>query len=413
MPADASTVVAIPVARRIDRAVWLCPLILLLEGYDIAAIGYAIPSLVDAWKIPPSGFTQVLTAGNVGLMLGSFAVGLLGDRLGRKPVLIVCVFLFGAVSLLSAFVVSPLGLAALRLVTGFGLGGGLPSLLALASEVALDISPQRFVTLVNVGVPIGFSAGGLLASWLVRVFKWQAIFIVGGILPLALLPFLVLWLGDSIPARSPSHRQGLRALFRNGLASSTLLLWGSNALSYLSLYLILLWTPALLHSTGISAPRAILASVVYGLGAIVCPVLTGMGADTFGLERVLMYGLVLGALAILSIGLLEPPFCLLSLLLFTAGIGAGCQAGLNSLSALTYPQRLRSTGAGWALGVGRIGSIAGPLLGGLLLSFGISTRKVFVAASIPVFGAAAFVTILGRFRQRHCVDSDSTILADD
>ena len=181
---------------RIDRVAWLCALALLFEGYDIAALGYAVPSLVDAWKVQPSVFTQVLTAGNVGLMLGSLVAGWLGDRLGRKPVLTGCIFLFGAFSLMSASAGSPSSLSAMRFLTGLGLGGGLPTILALASDVAPPTSPERFVILVNVGVPIGFSAGGLLATWLVRGYGWPAIFLVCGTLPLCLLPLLEIWLPE-------------------------------------------------------------------------------------------------------------------------------------------------------------------------------------------------------------------------
>ena len=126
------------VARLHLRVAWLCGLVLSLEGYDIAAVGYAVPSLVDAWRVPLSGFTQALRAGNVGLLLGSLCAGLLGDWLGRKPVLLPCVAAFGAFSLLSALAASPLELAALRLLTGLGLGGGIPLAIALVS----DFSPR-------------------------------------------------------------------------------------------------------------------------------------------------------------------------------------------------------------------------------------------------------------------------------
>src|SRR5215472_570545 len=125
--ADALTSIALPRTRIHVRVTWLCGIILFLEGYDIAAVGYAIPSLADAWRIPPSAFTQALAAGNVALMFGSICAGLLGDRVGRKPVLMGCVAIFGAFSLLSAFAGSPLQLASLRFLTSLGLGGGLPS----------------------------------------------------------------------------------------------------------------------------------------------------------------------------------------------------------------------------------------------------------------------------------------------
>lgn len=399
MSAEPSRLVSITASQQINRVAWLCALALLFEGYDIAAIGYAVPSLVDVWKVQPSVFTQVLTAGNVGLMIGSLVAGWLGDRLGRKPVLMGCVFLFGAFSLMSASVGSPSSLSAMRFLTGLGLGGALPTVLALAADVAPRTGPERFVILVNVGVPIGFCVGGLLATWLVRAFGWPAIFVLGGTLPLCLLPLLEMWLPESHTQYLPPHCQGqVTALFKPVLATRTLLLWHINAFSYLSVYFILLWMPAILHMSGTSTLRSILATTVYGLGVIASPILTALVAQRVGLERVLTWGLIFGASCALSIGLLQPGFWKLCLLLCGVGIGGGCQGGINSLSALSYPPAIRSTGAGWALGVGRIGTIAGPLLGGVLLGLGVRTQYIFVAASVPVFSCALMMAILGRIR---------------
>ena len=142
-----------PLERLHVRVTWLCGVVLFLEGYDIASVGYAIPSLVDVWGVPSPGFTQALTAGNVGLLLGSLCAGLLGDRLGRKPVLLSCVAGFGIFSLLSALVSSPLQLAALRLLTGLGLGGGIPLAIALVSDFSPPLKQGRLCDLDERGHP--------------------------------------------------------------------------------------------------------------------------------------------------------------------------------------------------------------------------------------------------------------------
>ena len=166
----------VAVAERLHlRVAWLCGAILFLEGYDIAAAGYAVPSLVDAWKVLPQAFTPVLTAGSVGLLLGSLCAGWLGDRLGRRPVLIGCAAMFGVFSLLSAFANSPIQLAALRFPTGLGLGGGVPLAVALVSDFAPPMAKGRLVVLMSTGVPLGFGVGGFLASQLVGLFGWAAI----------------------------------------------------------------------------------------------------------------------------------------------------------------------------------------------------------------------------------------------
>ncbi len=391
----------VAVADRLHlRVAWLCGAILFLEGYDIAAAGYAVPSLVDAWKVLPQAFTPVLTAGNVGLLLGSLCAGWLGDRLGRQPVLIGCVAVFGVFSLLTVFANSPIKLAALRFPTGLGLGGGVPLAVALVSDFAPPMEKGKLVMLISAGVPIGFTVGGFLASQLVGFFGWPAIFVTGGVLPLAIVPLLVLWLPESAALREAAHRHNLvAALFQSGLARVTVLLWAINLLSLLGVFFILQWTPAILHSAGVSSTRAILGTTMYALGVIASPLLTASIVDRMGIERVLTYGLAFGTLCVLFIGLFNPRFWLLSIVICGAGIGGGCQAGVNSLSALAYPPAIRSTGAGWALGAGRVGTIAGPLLGGMLLALSFRAQQIFVAAAIPACGATLLMAILGRLRR--------------
>jgi MFS transporter, AAHS family, 4-hydroxybenzoate transporter len=351
--------------------------------------------------VDPSGFTQALIAGNIGLLLGSLCIGLVGDRLRRKPVLISCVTAFGLFSLLSALAASPPQLAGLRFLTGLGLGGGIPLGIALASDFSPPGGQGRLVILMSAGVPLGFSAGGLLASQLVRAFEWPAIFVLGGMLPLLAAPVLAVWLPDSLTIReAPRWRSPLAGLFQHGLASSTALLWAMNLLNLLGNYFILLWMPAILHGTGVTPAWAIFGATMYGIGIILGALLTAPVVDRLGVERVLTWVLALGAFCVLSIGLLDPPFWTLSSLICGAGIGiGGCQAGINSLSGQIYPPEIRSTGAGWALGAGRIGTIAGPALGGMFLAHGWQAHRIFMALAVPAFGAMLLMATLGRLRR--------------
>jgi len=258
----------------------------------------------------------------------------------------------------------------------------------------------RLVTLVSIGVPIGFTLGGFLASQLVRLFGWQAIFVTGGMVPLGMVLLLAFALPESSVAQGTTERHNLvAALFQDGLAPVTVLLWVINFLSLLGIFFILQWTPAILHSAGLSPARAILGTTMYALGVIVSPLLASSIVDRMGIERVLACGLFFGALCVLSIGLLNPQFWLLSIILCGAGFGGGCQNGINSLSALAYPSAIRSTGAGWALGAGRGGTVIGPLVGGALLALGFRAQQVFLAAAIPAFGATLLMAILGRLRR--------------
>ena len=400
MSTEAMAGVTVRAQRLHLRVAWLCAAVLFLEGYDIAAVGYAVPSLVDTWKVHAQAFTAVLTAGNIGLLLGSLLAGLLGDRLGRKPVLIGCTVLFGVFSLLSAFAGSPTQLAELRFPTGLGLGGGIPLAVALAADFAPVAARGRLVILMCLGVGTGFVVGGLLASQLVNLFGWPAIFLTGGVLPLAMAPALTAWLPESAALGAvPRQPHLVASLFQEGLASTTVLLWAINLLSLLGVYFILQWTPAILHGTGASPSQAILATTMYAVGTLAGPLLTAPIVDRFGIERVLTWFLAFGAFCVLSIGLFNPRFWLLSLIFCGAGLGAGAQAGINSLSGLAYPPVIRSTGAGWALGAGRIGTICGPLLGGVLLSLGFRSQNMFLVAAIPGFVATLLMGVLGRLRR--------------
>ncbi len=314
--------------------------------------------------------------------------------------------MFGLFTLLCAFARSPDQLAGLRFLTGLGLGGGIPVAIALASDCAPPGSQGRLVILMSAGVSIGNTVGGLLAMQLVTRFGWPWIFVVGGVLPLLLCAVLAARLpgAAALPALR-RQRNPIAALFTHAFAPITALLWTMNLLNLLGNYLILLWLPAILHAAGVPPGRAILGGTIYALGSIVGALVTAPLVDRLGAERVLTRGLALGAASVLAVGLLVPPFWALLALVLLAGIGiGGCQHGINSLSGRVYPPAIRATGAGWALGAGRIGMIAGPALGGLLLSFGLPGSVIFLTAAIPACGTTLAMAALGAVRRRAAAD---------
>ncbi len=380
------------------RVAGLCWLVLLLEGYDIAAIGFAVPSLVDAWHLKPAAFTAALTAGSVGMLFGTLIAGTLGDWFGRRRVLAGCVAAFGIFSLLTAFVGSTASLTVLRFLTGAGLGGGIPLTIALASDHAPAGSQGKLVILMTSGVSIGNTVGGFLAAWMVPHFGWPAIFVVGGLLPVLVLPPLWLKLPESPAlATAEKHRNPVSALFAPRFAAQTILLWLMNLLNLLGNYFVLFWMPAILHSQGATASRAILGGTMYALGTVCGALVTAPIVDRIGTERVLAVPLAMGALAVLSVGLFPMPFTWLCGVVWLSGIGiGGCQHGIHSLSGRIYPPAIRATGAGWALGSGRIGTLGGPLLGGLLLGAGWAPHDIFLVAAGPAFAVALSMVILDR-----------------
>jgi MFS transporter, AAHS family, 4-hydroxybenzoate transporter len=377
------------------RVAWLCGAVLLMEGYDIAAMGYALPALIDAWQLSPRAFTASLTAGNVGLLLGSLAAGFLGDHRGRKPVLIVSVIIFGICSLATALAASPAQLAWLRLLTGIGLGGGLPMAIALTADFAPSSAPGRLVLTTIAAVPSGFSLGGLAAGAVTSSLGWGTIFLIGGAAPLLFSPLLALRVPESPAFRSQAlRRPSVASLFVDGRMISTTLVWAINFLNLLTTYLILLWTPAVLRSAGASPLQATFAAAIYALGGIAGCLLMAVVVDRFGIERVLTLSLMITTLTLLAIGQLDPrPWQLVALLL-GAGLGGSSQGGISALSGLIYPPPIRATGTGWALGVGRCGAIAGPLVGGLLLTQRAAGNQIFTVAAISAFGAALLMSVL-------------------
>lgn len=175
----------------------LCFLILFLEGYDVSSLGYATPSLIEAWHTSAPRFTATVTMGACGMLLGSLCGGLLGDRLGRKPVLMGCVGIFGLSTLLTAGTAGLVSLTVLRCLACLGLGGGVPLTIALATDCATATKPRRLVILMSTGLAVGSTAGGFLSHRFVSTFGWEAIFLFGGALPLLLLPFLLVFLPES------------------------------------------------------------------------------------------------------------------------------------------------------------------------------------------------------------------------
>jgi MFS transporter, AAHS family, 4-hydroxybenzoate transporter len=375
------------------RVASLCFMVLFLEGYDITSMSYAIPSLIDAWHVRPPQFTIALTAGSFGLLFGALCAGLLGDRLGRKPVLIGCTAVFGLFSLLTSFSTGLVSLAAMRFCTGLGLGGGIPIAIALATDYAPLRSPRRLVILMSAGISVGNTMGGFIASQIVRLTGWEAIFVVGGLLPLLVIPLLILFMPESraLHAVDPAARRTTPLdLFRNGLAFRTSILWMVNLFNLVGNYFILFWLPA------------ILATTMYALGSIICALITAPIVDRFGVERIIAGILCMGALCVLLVGSIELPFPLLCLVIGGAGIGiGGCQHGINSVSGALYPPAIRATGTGWALGLGRVGQIGGPLVGGTLLQLGWASRDIFLAASVPAACVAIGMGTLGWLRYWH------------
>jgi MFS transporter, AAHS family, 4-hydroxybenzoate transporter len=421
-----------PVGRYQLLVAVMCGLIVFVDGFDAQAMGFVAPALTAALKISRGVLGSVISSGLVGMMIGALVSGPLADRIGRKPVLVACALIFGVGSLLTATAQSVEWLMAFRAFTGLGMGGAMPNAIALTSEYMPRRRRAGAVTMMICGFSLGAAVGGLVAASIIPRFGWPAVFIVGGVFPIAIgvvclfvLPESIRFLvvrGDREPqARlllsriapgaavtgplSPGHDEhapspGASAhaaggfivseLFTNGRALATTLIWVIYFMNLLNLYFLNSWLPTIISDAGIPVDTAIRLTSLFQIGGIGGAVVLGRLLDRTFSFWILAACYSWAAAFVYSIGHAGASVPLLALTITCAGVGIiGGQNASHALSSEFYPTRIRSTGVGWALGIGRIGSIVGPLVGGLLLAQNTPMRDVFWAAVIP----AAFATL--------------------
>ena len=384
---------------------------------------------LDAAQLAP-----LFGAGLVGLMIGAFAFGPLADRLGRRAILALTVLFFGVASLASAFAPSIGMLTLLRFVTGLGLGGTLANAITLASEYCPEGRRSFLVSIVYSGFGFGATLGGVAASHLIAGSSWRSVLVLGGVLPLLLAPALWAILPESavflvtrgdrddrVPAtlrRIASdalfpvgtrficacrpERLPVVELFRPTVLVGTLILWLTFFMSLLVIYLLTSWLPTLIQSTGVSLRTASLVTVMFTVGGMLGGLTVGRIMDKFDPHRVLSVAYALAGMFVIALGHVAAVPWLMALAVFGTGFCVvGGQNGILSLAVAYYPTTSRATGVSWANGAGRIGSVLGSMLGGLLLSAGRPLSTAFAVAAVPAFVAGASMLAMGRLRAGH------------
>jgi len=420
-----------PIGRLQVLVLAVCALVAILDGFDLQAIAFTGPVIAQQWGIEATALGVIFSAALVGMTLGALLIGMLGDHFGRKVAVGLSVAIFGVFTLATARAESYNELLLYRFLTGLGVGGAIPSVTTLTAEYAPARLRIRLIAVMSIGIPLGGVLSGLLAAQMISVWGWESVFYIGGVFPLLLLPLIGKVLPESMHflvtkreeeanttvARilnriNPSGRyterdsffvpevrmRGLlvKHLFGSGLARNTLLLWLAFFINLLALYFLMTWLPAILIGAGFLISKAINISVLFNLGGAIGALLLAQLMSKYGSRQMLTVFFALAALlctVVVRLGGSSPVF--LMLVIFLSGfLTISAQIGMNATAAGIYPTDIRATGVGWALGIARVGAIAGPVIGGILASWRLDIQGYFLIFGMLLMVAAVAIALL-------------------
>ncbi|MFP3638825.1 MFS transporter [Paraburkholderia sp. SIMBA_054] len=404
---------------------FMCFVIVLLDGFDTAAIGFIAPSLLTEWGLSRPDLAPVLSAALFGLACGALGSGPLSDRLGRRSLLLTSVFLFGIACLASAFSSSIGQLTVLRFITGVGLGAAMPNAVTMMGEFCPDRRRATVINLMFCGFPLGAAFGGFLAAWMIPHFGWRTVLMLGGVTPLLLGVVLLLKMPESVrfmvASSQPVERiratlarissqalnagsfvmtetapqtgsKGLGVVLSRSYMVGSVMLWLTYFMGLVIFYASINWMPILLKDAGLTPKSATLISALFPLGGVGA-VLAGVLMDRFNANRVIAVCYALTAISVYCIGQAAGNVGALVAIVFIAGVLMNtAQSSMPALAAAFYPTEGRGTGVAWMLGVGRFGGIAGSFLVAELTRRHFTFSGVF--ATIAIAGLVACVALL-------------------
>jgi benzoate transport len=407
-------------------AVGLCVLLNALDGFDVLSISFAAPGIARQWGIDRGALGVVLSIELIGMSLGSISMGQLADRLGRRPVILMCLVIMGSGMLLASQALGVGALSAFRLLTGVGIGGMLATTNAMVAEYANDRYRHTCVTLMAAGFPIGAIVGGAVSSLLLTTFDWRAVFILGGAATVLAFPLVWFLLPESIAylvraqprdalervnatlrrmrhvpvdelrrQAAPAVGAARRGLFSTGLARSTVLLTAAYFAHIMTFYYVMKWTPKIVADMG--HPPALAGGVLVWLnvGGATSAILFGVLARRVSLRGLAVATLVLSAAAVCVFGTGFHTIAELSASAALAGFCANAGVyGLYAMMASTLPTEVRAGGTGFIIGVGRGGAALGPVFAGLLFASGSGLLAVSALMAIgSVLAGAALLAL--------------------
>ena len=394
-------------AKALGRSVPLvCFLIAMLDGYDTLMLSFIAPLISKEWALGPGAFGAIFAAGYAGAMAGAVLIGMAADRYGRRRLLLLSILIGGVFTMLSATAGGVGELMLWRFIAGIGLGGAIPSVSALTAAHSAPERRSAAVTRMFLGFPIGAVAGGAITASVMTWVGWRGVFVGGGIISLLLFP-LAFWVVTESRGREsgkPVHSaRPFAELVAEGRLFGTVLICLAAFLILLVSYFLISWTPTVLTLHGMSAERAAVAGVVLNLGGVLGALAMSMlstGRSPFALVAL---GLCTGGVLTVVLGqnMLGEAGLVLGLIFAVGAFIIGGQVNFPALGVYFYPESVRATGVGLAMGAGRLGSIVGPLIGGYLVSAQSSWDRLFLLAGVPaVLAAAAMAAIAIRMRSR-------------
>lgn len=412
------------------RVVILCFLIVFLDGLDTAAMGFIAPALSQEWGIDRASLGPVMSAALIGMVFGALGSGPLADRFGRKVVLVGAVLVFGGFSLASAYATNVDQLLVLRLLTGIGLGAGMPNATTLLSEYTPERLKSLLVTSMFCGFNLGMAGGGFLSAKMIPAYGWHSLLVIGGVLPLLLLLVLMAWLPESarflvvrnrgtekvrktlapiapdvvaqagsfsVPEqRVVATRNVFAVIFSGTYGLGTVLLWLTYFMGLVIVYLLTSWLPTLMRDSGASMEQAAFIGALFQFGGVLSAVIVGWAMDRYNPHKVIGIFYLLAGVFAYAVGQSLGNITLLATLVLIAGMCVnGAQSAMPSLAARFYPTQGRATGVSWMLGIGRFGAILGAWSGATLLGLGWNFEQVLTALLVPAALATVGVIVKG------------------
>ena len=401
-------------------AIVVCILLNALDGFDVLVMAFTAAGVSGEWKLNGAQLGVLFSAGLLGMAAGSLLLAPLADRWGRQPVTLLSLVLIASGMLLSGYTRSQHELALMRVLTGLGIGGMLASVTVIIGEYSSDKWRGMNIALYTAGYPLGATIGGLAAAWMLTHYGWRSVFIAGGVATAIMIPIVFWRLPESVdfliakrpkaalqklngllskmgraplsqlPVSASQEKTGnsVAGLFRNGLLSTTVLIWLGFFMLMFGFYFALSWTPKLLVSAGLSTTQGITGGVLLNLGGMVGGVLFGAFSVRVHLGRLTAFAMLLAGVNLALFGALSSSLLTAFAVAFAIGVFLfASMAGLYAVTQSSYPVQVRTTGIGYAIGVGRLGAILAPLCAGFFIDAGWTPNKLYYVFALPLFAA--------------------------